>query len=66
MASQIIATCADCGTDWSGTTVVMCPMCGGININGTVTTVSIPTIPIPEGLESWYKKASKHVPKTET
>lgn len=66
MASQLTrSTCADCQTDWTGTGVLTCPMCGGHNISGEVLqVVMIPTIPIPAGLEDWAKKVLKHVPKT--
>lgn len=65
---MIRTTCQDCGTDWTGTTVLMCPMCGGSNIRGEIfnnikTELPLPTVPIPPGLETWYKNVMKHVKK---
>lgn len=61
--NTIESSCIDCGTDWSGTSVLTCPMCGSNNIVGTVIK-SKPldkTIKVPPGLEDWARKAMDYV-----
>jgi len=59
------STCQDCGTDWSGTSVVVCPMCDGSNITGVIKVIKpkIKTISVPPGLEDWLYNTMKHITK---